>query len=384
MEEFQSDLARARKAAGLSQEELAHLLSMDVKSVRNWESGRNKPTPGRRPELAEYLRISLAELDQRIEQASGMVGIRRPRPSRFPSDLSPASQFRAETLAMEADYDKAPSTNLLGRATRHLANVTFARDGASNARLRRELWSTEAETATLMGQLLWDASQRKDSSASQTYFDQAIHAARQGGDADAEAHATLRSCFLHLYGVDQHADQGLLLAQHAATLAQPVSPGLCGLALLHVAEANAMRNERRACESALDAAQWQLSQINDGGNGSEHLSASKIDRMAGSCYVFLGLSAQAEGHLVAAAGALTSKKKSQSIALGNLALARVRMGEIEGAVDALDKAIDTLEITRGGGGINVAFSAGRALRPWRSHPSVAAVGERLFALMAGS
>ncbi|WP_336159905.1 helix-turn-helix domain-containing protein [Amycolatopsis sp. VC5-11] len=384
MAEFQSGLARARNAAGLSQEELAHLLSVDIKSVRNWESGRNKPTPGRRCELAGVLRISLAELDERIEQAWGLRTAQRPGPVGLPIGRLPASQLRAETLAMEAEYDKAPSANLLGRATRHLASVTFARDGASAVRLRRELWSAEAEIATLMGQLLWDASQRKDSWASQTYFDQAIDAARQGDNAEAEAHATLRSCYLRLYGVDRQPDLGLTLAQRAATLAQPVSPGLCGLALLHVAEANAMRNDRRACESALDAAQWQLSQVEDGGVGSEHLSESKIDRIAGSCYVFLGLGVQAEGHLVAAAGALASKKKSQSIALGNLALARVRMGEIEGAVEALDKAINTLEITRGGGGINVAFSAGRALRPWRSQPSVAAVGERLFALMAGS
>ncbi|MYW91721.1 transcriptional regulator [Amycolatopsis rubida] len=244
---------------------------------------------------------------------------------------------------------------------------------------RRELWSIEADAATLMGQLVWDASQRRDAATSQGYFEQAIRAAREGGDIAAEAHATLRSSYLHLYGVGPCADAGLALAQRAATLARPVSAGLCGLALLHAAEANAIRNQRRACESALEEARLRLSHA---GEGSEYLSEAKIDRMAGSCYVFLGLD-QAEEHLVEAAGALTSQGKSQAIVFGNLVLARVRRGEVEGAVDALNQAIDRLEATRGGGGITLAFSAGRELRPWRRHPSVAAAGERLFALMAG-
>nr|WP_067595718.1 helix-turn-helix transcriptional regulator [Amycolatopsis rubida] len=377
-------MARAREAAGLTQEELAVLMPADVKSIRNWESGRNKPQPRRRHELAGHLRVSLAELEELIRRASASGTAQRPASASFAADQAPADQFRAETLALEADYDRSPSTHLLGRATKHLASVAVARAAAFTVEARRELYSIEAEIATLMGQLLWDASQRRDSATPRNYFDQAIHAADQSGDLEAEAHAMLRSSYLHLYSFDKDPEAGRMLAQRAATLAQPVSPGLCGLALLHVAEANAMRKQRRACESALDAAQWQLSQVDGAGVGGEYLSESKIDRMTGSCYMFLGLREPAEHHLIAAADALTSKKKSQSIVFGNLALARVRTGEIDGAVDALNKAIDTLEVTRGGGGLNVAFSAGRELRPWRQESSVAAAGERLFALMAGA
>ncbi|WP_037719191.1 MULTISPECIES: helix-turn-helix transcriptional regulator [Actinomycetes] len=384
MEDNESELARARTEAGLTQEDLARLLRMDVKSVRNWESGRNKPQAKRRHEIAEHLSVSLADLEERIRRTAASRTAPRPKPPGALDGQSQAGQLAAETLALEAAYDEAPSTNLLGRATRHLATVVVARDAACGAEARHELYSIEADAATLMGQLLWDASQRRDSATSQGYFDQAIRAAGQGGNIEAEAHATLRNSYLHLYSFEKDPDAGRALAQRAATLAQPVSPGLCGLALLHVAEANAMRQERRACESALDAAQWQLSQVNDAGVGGEYLSESKIDRMAGSCYVFLGLREPAEQHLVAAADALASKRKSQSIVFGNLALARVRAGEIDGAVDALNKAIDTLEVTRGGGGLNVAFGVGRELRPWRRESSVAAAGERLFALMAGS
>jgi hypothetical protein len=48
----------------------------------------------------------------------------------------------------------------------------------------------------------------------------------------------------------------------------------------------------------------------------------------------------------------------------------------------LHRAIDLLEISRGGGGLNVAFAAVRELRPWRHESSAQDLNERLLALMA--
>ena len=52
--------------------------------------------------------------------------------------------------------------------------------------MRRELQAAEAEAATLMGQLVWDVSQRRDHDTAVAYFDQAIRAACQHGDKAAE------------------------------------------------------------------------------------------------------------------------------------------------------------------------------------------------------
>jgi hypothetical protein len=41
-----------------------------------------------------------------------------------------------------------------------------------------------------------------------------------------------------------------------------------------------------------------------------------------------------------------------------------------------------VELTRGGGGLNVAFAAGRELRQWQREPWVHEVHDRLLALMA--
>jgi hypothetical protein len=48
----------------------------------------------------------------------------------------------------------------------------------------------------------------------------------------------------------------------------------------------------------------------------------------------------------------------------------------------LHRAIDLLEVSRGGGGLNVVSGAVRELRPWRHQPVVQDVHERLLALMA--
>jgi hypothetical protein len=47
----------------------------------------------------------------------------------------------------------------------------------------------------------------------------------------------------------------------------------------------------------------------------------------------------------------------------------------------LHRAIDLLEVSRGGGGLNVVSAAIRELRPWRQETAAQDVHERLLALM---
>jgi len=104
---------------------------------------------------------------------------------------------------------------------------------------------------------------------------------------------------------------------------------------------------------------------------------------AGSCYLFLEDARPARGLLEATAVDLTDHSKSQAIMLGNLALALIREGDLDAAAGRLNKAIDVIELNRGGGGLNIAFSAGREMRPWRTVPVVQDIHDRLLTLMAG-
>jgi transcriptional regulator with XRE-family HTH domain len=56
-------LARARKAAGFTQERLAEAMHLDRSTVARWESGQSEPLPYLRPKLAKTLGITLAQLE---------------------------------------------------------------------------------------------------------------------------------------------------------------------------------------------------------------------------------------------------------------------------------------------------------------------------------
>ncbi len=105
--------------------------------------------------------------------------------------------------------------------------------------------------------------------------------------------------------------------------------------------------------------------------------------MAGSCYLFLQDTRRAQDLLEAAAAAHRDHSKPQAIVLGNLALALIRQGNLDDAAGRLHQAIDVIELNRGGGGLNVVFTAAREMRPWRTVPAVQEVSDRLLTLMAG-
>jgi tetratricopeptide (TPR) repeat protein len=252
---------------------------------------------------------------------------------------------------------------------------------AGRAYVRDELHGAEAEAATLMGQLVWDASQRRDHDTAADYFDQAIDAARERGDRAAEGLATLRKSFVALYGW-RDPKVGLALTQEAARITAAASQVMTGLAVLHTAEAHAMLGERRECEQALEAAEAHFGQIQPADPAIDLFAPTQSGRLAGSCYLFLGDAKAAAGVLEQAAQALHDRSKSHALVLGNLALAYIRLGQLDAAMASLHRAIDVTEVSRRAGGLNVIFTAGRQLRRWRQNPGVQDVHDRIMALMA--
>jgi tetratricopeptide (TPR) repeat protein len=296
-------------------------------------------------------------------------------------DLAAAAHLREQAQALAKQYDLAASTSLLPAAGECSGQVTFLGKRASDGPVLRELQATEAQLATLMGQLVWDASQRRDHATAVAYYDQAISAANRAGETTAEAYARLRKSYVALYG-EQEPQTGLRLAQQAATLADTAgSHALQGLALLHVGEGHAMLGGRRDCEAAVGAAEAHLQAMQAADPAHALLSSDRLGRMQGSCYLTLGDSAKAGSILESTARRLQGRHKSKAIILGNLALAHVRQRDVEQATTVLHRAIDLLEVSRGGGGLNVVSTAVRELHPWHQESVVQDVHERLLALM---
>jgi tetratricopeptide (TPR) repeat protein len=296
-------------------------------------------------------------------------------------DTVAVAQLRERAQSLAKQYDLAASTSLLPAAGECIGQVRFLRKQAPDGPVLRELQATEAQLATLMGQLVWDASQRRDHATTIGYYDQAISAAHRAGETTAEAYARLRKSYVALYG-ELEMQAGLRLAQEATTLAATAgSHALQGLALLHVGEGYAILGDRKDCEAALDAAEAHLQAMRTTDPAHGLLSADRLGRIQGSCYLALGDSAKAESVLEGTARHLHGRHKSKAIILGNLALAHVRQRDVDQAATVLHRAIDLLEVSRGGGGLNVVSSAVRELRPWRDETIVQDVNERLVALM---
>ena len=297
-------------------------------------------------------------------------------------DFATVADLRVRAQSLTKQYDLAASTSLLPSAGECTGQVTFLRRHAPDGRVRHELQIVEAQLATLMGQLVWDASQRRDHATTIGYYDQAIAAANQAGDPTTEAYARLRKSYVALYG-EQDPRTGLQLAQQAAALAgDGASHALPGLALLHVGEGHAMLGERKECEAALGTAEAHLEAMQAADPAHGLFSYDRLGRVRGSCYLTLGDSAKAGPILESTAHRLQGRHKSKAIILGNLALAHIGQREVDQAVAVLHRAIDLLEISRGGGGLNVAFAAVRELRPWRHEPFAQDLNERVLALMA--
>ncbi|CAM5315022.1 helix-turn-helix transcriptional regulator [Streptomyces fumanus] len=379
-------LVQYRKAAGYTQEGLAEYLGVERSTVGRWESGETEPQAYLRPRLARALTIT----SQELQAALADVTVMQARPNermthalRNPAsaDLVVVAYLHQRLRQLDESYDKASSTGLLGPAGQVHGQVKFLRENATNPRVRRALYEVEADSATLVGQLVWDVSQRRDHDAPLGYFRDAVDAARHARDPCIEAYATLRMAYVALYG-EKNPRSGVMLAQRAAEAAKAVSPSLTGLSLLHVAEGHAMTGATSECEAALKKAEEQFDRVHPDDVAAPYYTPNEYNRLAGSCYLSLGLPERAEPILRTTTRGLAAKKKSQAIALGNLTLALIRQGKLDEAVKTMHRTIDAVELTRGGGGLNVAYSAGRELRKWRHEPWAQEINDRLLALMA--
>jgi hypothetical protein len=151
---------------------------------------------------------------QRPSHAAPLARTRQSSTRHRPPSLD---DIHAALRALDGAYGRATSTSLLPAASQHLGQIATIRGTRRASSIRRDLDAREADAAMLMGQLVWDASQRRDHDTARLYFEQAISAARRAGDPVATAHGPLRNGYIALYGENDPLT-GLTLAQAAADI----------------------------------------------------------------------------------------------------------------------------------------------------------------------
>lgn len=291
-----------------------------------------------------------------------------------------------EVDEVAARYESELSATLLAEAAQLHASLTVRLGHNGSEHARRLLHQAITSSAALLGQLVWDASGRRDGVAAAVYCDVAIEHAMACGDRAAVANAELRKAYVSLYGPadDRDPRMGLARSTTAAEHSRGISRALHGVAQLHVAEAFGMLGEYRLCEQALGAAERAFDAMGPDDVAAEVYSPTQFGRLAGSCYLSLGHPERAESLLTGTLELLGGRRKTRSLVLGNLATCHIRRRQLDAATATLHEAIDLLEHGRGGAGMSVVFAAGRELYPWRGETAVQDVHDRLLGLVARS
>jgi hypothetical protein len=105
-----------------------------------------------------------------------------------------------------------------------------------------------------------------------------------------------------------------------------------------------MLGMRRDCEAALGAAEAHLQAMRAADPAHGLLSADRLGRMQGSCYLALGDSAKAESILEGTARRLQGRHKTKAIILRDLALAHVRQRDVDQVDEAIPETIHDFRV----------------------------------------
>jgi hypothetical protein len=298
-------------------------------------------------------------------------------------DLLTVAYLREQTLHFMKQYEAvASSTSLLPQAAERVEQVTLLREHAPLGRVRQELYRVEAQSATLLGRLVWDVSGQRDHATAARYYDQAIAAASNVKEGWAESFPRTFQRFNPIYTGTTDLRTGLELAERASARAEDGSSRVvAGWSLAFTAEAHALAGEERKAKLTLDRADFHLSKAAPDDPMFGVFAREQLGGFVGACHLHLGDPRGAQIALQESAQRLVAgKEKHKSVILGDVSTALVLQGDPEQASAVLHQAIDLVELTGTGAGKRRVFAAGRQLGPWRNEPFVQQVQDRLLAL----
>jgi len=108
-------LVQRRKALGLTQEELAELVSVGRSTVLRWERGESEPLPYIRPKLARALKVSVDQLESMLaaDDQRGKVAVPRQLPAAVADFTGRAAELRRLGQILDGTGVGGPGTVVL-------------------------------------------------------------------------------------------------------------------------------------------------------------------------------------------------------------------------------------------------------------------------------
>ncbi|MDQ3404102.1 MAG: helix-turn-helix domain-containing protein [Actinomycetota bacterium] len=250
-------LARARKAAGFTQETLADAVGVDPSTVRRWEVGSSVPQPWLRPKLATAFRLTLQELNALLESAGSSLETVAPSTLSFFTEYAVTEPVTVEyidsirfqmrhLLAMDAQFGGNEASV---QAVRLFRSV-HRRVGASPCprSLQRDLYSTAGELAEIAGWLLYDADKQEEA---RRINQEALYYLRWAGDRSLEL-LTLQNMSMQAEYLDRPAE-ALNIAQSVMETDQ-LTPRVEALFLARSAHALAQQGQQGEANKAFSKA----------------------------------------------------------------------------------------------------------------------------------
>ncbi|WP_162788483.1 helix-turn-helix domain-containing protein [Amycolatopsis albispora] len=270
------ELARARRAAGYTQELLAEHVGVSPQTVRNWESGRAEPLAYKRPKLARVIGISLTRLETLLKNAPLEPG--NWNCSTVPSNIAiadsvPIGEIPLDTQYVESlhsriqelvrmdmqfggDLSSGVALKLFQSVHRKLGQVKY--DQAIEA----DLYSAAGELGELTGWLLFDAGKHD---LVRRVNNEALNLLRMAGDRSTEI-LTLQNMSMHA-GYLKRPAEALRLSQMVLEQ-NNLSPRLRALFLIRKARALALGGNNSEAKRTFDqAASLYLDGVRDNDPG---------------------------------------------------------------------------------------------------------------------
>lgn len=369
------ELARARKAAGYTQEGLAEALRVDRASVHRWERKGTLPMPYLWPKLARLLGITGARLQELFadfddDRASPPSAVLTAQPRAVTSE-----DMKRRTLVkwgMAASLGVPPHSTTVGKAEVNRLERAAARlhrldqqhggDTLWQAALAQaydavQLLEHGRYTETVGRDLLiaagglqmcagWLALDAGEHTVARNCFGEALGVSRQASSAQLETRALANLAYQsNLLGRPREALRYAAGAEQAAT-GRGASSWLAVIPQFRLAIGNSLAGNAEDADRSISQARRVLDKDNNAADEewSAFLSHMEVDGIAAVCAIELKCPTRAERLLQQAIGGYGPQFARNLAGLRiRLARARLDMGVVDGAVEATNQALDDLD-----------------------------------------